>query len=269
MPIIDPLSSLSMKPPKLPAPLKRLEPEFETHFTAWKAEPTPANSGNLLRSVQPIVDEAIRSYGGSGQGSPTLRSRAKLMTLDAMKTYDPARAKIRTHLLSQLQGLRRLAAKEDQIVTVPEKVMLDLGHLRRSEGVLRDDLGRAPSDAELADHTGLSLRRIAHVRRMRPVFAEGSVSSANEDEEGGPREPAVMSDPGRKAMRAWHDFVYSDLDPIDQVIMEHTLGLRGRKILQNQEIAQKVNLSPGAISQRKERIQRRLDQHKVLGVFGG
>jgi hypothetical protein len=44
--------------------------------------------------------------------SPTLNSKAKLMAIDAMGRYDSSKSKLRTHLMHQLQGLRRLAAKE-------------------------------------------------------------------------------------------------------------------------------------------------------------
>jgi DNA-binding NarL/FixJ family response regulator len=48
--------------------------------------------------------------------------------------------------------------------------------------------------------------------------------------------------------------------------MEHTLGMNNKKVLSNQEIARKLGLSPGAISQRKARIQQLLDRREDLGI---
>ena len=61
--------------------------------------------------------------------------------------------------------------------------------------------------------------------------------------------------------------VYQGLSPLDQRVMELTLGMRGNKKLSNQEIAAKLNRSPGAITQRKTKIQQLLDQEQKLSPF--
>jgi DNA-binding NarL/FixJ family response regulator len=48
--------------------------------------------------------------------------------------------------------------------------------------------------------------------------------------------------------------------------MEHTVGLHGKKVLPKQGIAAKLNLSPGAISQRAAKIQEKLNRKEELGV---
>lgn len=240
-----------------------LEDEFAPHFTAWKAEPHPANAGKLLGAVQPVLDSALRTYVGTN-ASPTLRSKAKVMALDAMQSYDPSRAKLRTHLMSQLQGLRRASAKEAQILSVPEQIALDQQHVREAEGQLRDTLGRDPSDYELSEHVMLSPARLAHLRKARNVLPEGFIQSRTTGEGDDLYDPAVQS---RGAPNAWHQFVHSDLGPIDQKIMEHTLGMNNKPVLQNQEIARRLGLSPGAISQRKARIQNMLNMRDELGVL--
>ena len=74
--------------------------------------------------------------------------------------------------------------------------------------------------------------------------------------------PAVMqNDP-----TGWHEFVYNDLNEVDKAIMEYTLGLHGIKKLPATEIAKKLNISPGAISQRSQRIQAKLNQREELGL---
>lgn len=79
-------------------------------------------------------------------------------------------------------------------------------------------------------------------------------------------DPAVKSVGGDDA-RAWQSFVYESLDPTDRVIMEHTLGMYGRPVMSNQEIARKLGITPSAVSQRKTRIQLRLDERSNLGVL--
>lgn len=240
-----------------------LEPEFAPHYEAWKQSPDPVNSGKLLKAAEPVLNTALRTYVGTAP-SPTMRSRAKVMALRAAETYDPGRAKFRTHLLTQLQGLRRHAAKETAAISIPEQVALDIGHLREAENRLRDKLGRDPSDMELSDHVGLSKRRLAYLRQHRPSRSEGSMQRPTEDgediflpavEEGGVP-PALL------------EFVYNDADPADQVILEHSLGLHGKPVLQNQQIARKLRLSPGAISQRKAKLQKQIQLVEDVKLFG-
>lgn len=239
-----------------------LEPEFAPHYTTWKKDESPANAGKFLTALKPVLDSALRTYGGA-KPSPTLRSRAKLMALDAARRYDPTRAKLRTHLMTHLQGLRRFHAREAQVVTLPERVGLDLHRLHLATQELSDRLGREPSDQELADHTGLSLKRLGHIRKARPGYAEGQLMAQTEGGQEAAFNPAVTGADDS----TWIDFVYGDLDPTNQFIMEHTLGLHGRPRLSKQRIAARLKLSPGAISQRAAKIQALLDKREEIGAF--
>jgi DNA-directed RNA polymerase specialized sigma subunit len=238
-----------------------LEPEFSEPYTAWATQPTPENTDVLLKTIHPVLTSAMKNYGGVG--SPTMLTKAKVLALDAMKRYDPTKAKLRTHLMFQLQGLRRASAKENQILSVPEQVALDLNNLRESENVLRDQLGRDPADSEVADHTGLSLKRLKYIRSMRPSYSQGSFQRPS-DEGDDIYQPAVQE---KGNVQQWHEFVYHDLAPKDQLIMEHTLGLHGKPVLSNQDVAKKLGISPGAVSQRKARIQAKLDLRDEFKVI--
>ena len=55
----------------------------------------------------------------------------------------------------------------------------------------------------------------------------------------------------------------------DQKIMELSLGMRGHKPLSNLEIAKKLGRSPGALSQRKAKIQAMIDKEEDLSPFIG
>jgi DNA-directed RNA polymerase specialized sigma subunit len=240
-----------------------LEPEFEPNYKTWVKEPTPVNTSALLKTMSPIVESAIKTYA-PGADSPTLRSKARMIMAGGLKNYDPNRAKLRTHMMVQLQGLRRASAQENQIVRLPEQVAIDAGRLNNASNFLKDKLGRDPSDSELADHTSLSVKRIAHIRQAKLPIAEGSISSVQGDEGESSFSPEIETP---DSYLQWQEFVYHDLDPVDQLIFEHTLGAHGKKLLSNQDLARKLRLSPGAISQRKAKIQGKLDMRDELNVI--
>lgn len=241
----------------------KLEPEFTDAFDAWKKTPGPTANSGLLKAVTPIIDSAIRSYGTQ---SPTLRSRAKQMTLQAMTTYDPNKGKLRTHLLSQLQGLRRFSAQEQNIISLPEQVALDQKFLHDQENSLRDFLGRDPADAEIADQTGISLKRLKYVRQFKPPLAESLVSRPTDD-------GSDIMEPGVKQLgrddegEAWLDFVYADLNNTDRLIMDYTLGRNGSPKLPLHEVARRLGVTPSAASQRLGRIQGMIDERSTLGIL--
>ncbi len=239
--------------------------EFENTYAQWQTQRTPAMNTKLLSTLQPVIDTAVSSYAGSSP-SPTLKSRAKLMALKALETYDPKRGNVKTHLLSQLQSLRRMSAQSQNIIHVPEQVGLDFQNLAESENELRDQLGRDPTDDELADHTSLSQRRIRKIRAFRQPLAEGTTTTENDYENA---DDAIASTvPGVDRGRdAWLNFVYDDLSPTDKLIMDMTLGRNGRRRTSTQDIAKRLNVTPGAVSQRAAKIQGMLDKRYTQGGF--
>lgn len=240
---------------------KRLGAELPQEYHAWKAKPSPQTSAAFLKSISPVLDTAMTSYGRGG--SPTLRSRAKLMALQAAGSFDPQKGNLRTHLLSNLRGLQRAAAQQDQIISLPERVAIERNQLIEAENRLRDELGRDASDSEIADSLGLSTKRLTYLRKAKPATAEGTLTQS--DAEGNLRTPATtpLSSP---AADAWADFVYYDLSPTDQLIMDYALGRNGAPRLSVNEVAERLHLTPGAISQRSARIQAMLDeQYDLLG----
>lgn len=239
-----------------------LEPEFRKDYDAWRTTPGPATTGALLRRLQPTIDRGI-STNARGDNGPTLRGSAKLLTLRALRTYDPARSKLAVHVSNHLQGLRRVARQQRNAVRLPERIALDQSRLMDAQAELTDQLGREPTLHELSDHARMSTRRIAKLRSWRPEMAEGGLLAAEEGSDDGAGSPAVRIDTSAVIARA----VYDDLGPIDQKIMEWTLGLNGAQQLPGSQIAARLGVSPGAVSQRRAAIQARMDELSNMGVW--
>ena len=240
----------------------KLEPDYEIEYNAWKEKPNPQTTGLLLRKVQPAIDRGVQAHAGKNV-SPVLRSSARRLALTAIRTYDPAKAQLGTHIINHMKGLRRIGRQQSQVMRIPERVSLDQSFLANAEAELNDRLGRDPTITELADHTGLSAKRISQVRSYRHPISEGSFLGMTQGGESSGFLPAVSQDNMDIVTRA----VYDDLDSINQQIMDWTLGRNGTRPLSNQEIASKLRMTPGAVSQRKALIQRRIDEMEQLEMF--
>lgn len=237
-----------------------LEDDLRPSYEAWKAAPGPETNAAVLTALHPTLEGAIQTH--VGQQNPLIYSRARAMMLQGLPGYDPKRGRLTSYAYSHLQGLKRVNRQQTTILKVPERVAMDKYHLETATKELQAVLGREPSDAQLTDHTGFSPGRIAKVRSYNSGLAEGLVEDAGGAAFGGTRAA------GRPVKSYWADIVYDDLDDYHRKIMEHSMGLNGRRTLSNQALAAKMNRSPGAVSQAKLRIQKMLDEEHALSPFG-
>jgi hypothetical protein len=242
-----------------------LEPEFEEAYGLWKKKPGPESNAAMLAALKPTIAGAIKTH--VGESNPLIESRARKLVLDTLPGYSPSRGRLGAYVYGQLQGLKRINRQQTSVLKTPERVMQDSYFLSNAEKELEHELGRPPTTDELADKTGLSYKRMASVRKFYAPVSEGQMVDAETGESG--FSGAVRNPWQKRRHSTWTQMVYDDLDPYHQAIMEHTLGMHGRRPLSNIEIAQKLKRSPGAISQAKARIQALLDQGDELAPFGG
>lgn len=221
-----------------------LEEDLEQEYMAWKSNPSPQTLAPLLDKLKPTMSAAATAIGGD---SPVLVSRAKQIIISVLPKYDPRKAPLRGFLAQHLRGLNRFAQKQSTIISVPERVAMERAYLNDVEISLTNELGRPPTDAEIADETGLSLKRLKYVRTYSPAAAEGSFESDPAVEAPGFDENIIVQ------------LVYDELSPYHQKVMEHTLGLNGRPVLSVTQLAAMLKRSPGAISQARAVIQAKLD----------
>lgn len=236
-----------------------MEEDFREPYKLWKATPGPDTNAAMLKALTPTIEGAVRTH--VGDPNPNLMSRARLMALQGLQGYDPARGRLQTHMYNHLLGLKRVARKQVQAVRVPERISLDRYHLENATQELANEMGREPTDEEIANRTGFSPRRMARVREYNPAVAEGTMDDATMG--GGPI--GGVSGPVQERNNTIMDIVYDELDPYHKKIFELSFGYNGRRPMANQDIAAKMNRSPGAISQAKLRIQQMLDEVQELG----
>lgn len=236
------------------APSLGLEPEYHDAYYDYIKNKSPESASRILNAVSPVIDKALKSYAGGEGETPTMRARAKTLTLEAVRRYDPTKAKLSTHLLSHLRGLRRITERATSAVYIPEGTKIDARKLDATRADMADELGREPSDAELSARIGIPLDRIVRARTVPGVLSASQT--------GGEVGAVDKVDP--RSWDAWVRAIHADSGPIDQVILEHSFGMFGKPALPANEIAARLNLSPAAISLRKQRLQADLDMYQTF-----
>ena len=231
---------------------------IEDHWNTWHKHPTKKNLRTLMNEAKPVIDKSMRSYAKNA--SPAVRSKAKVLAVKAFKTYDPSgRSKLSTWLHTQMQPLSREAQSYDTVHT-PEKIRFDLAHVNKMHNRFVDENNREPNEDELADYTGLSRKRIAHIRKYdRKLLYESFFDPEDDDDSG--------SLPGtNKPENLWADFVYAELGEKDKLIYDLKTGRGGRgKPLSVNQIAKKVGISASAVSQRLAKISQRIQEGAEFG----
>jgi DNA-directed RNA polymerase specialized sigma subunit len=247
------------QPAGKPKGFGQLEPEFTQPYQQYTHDPSPENASNLLRSLKPVLTSGVKAH--VGQTNAISNSQAKRLALRAIKTYDPRQSKLSTHIHNNLKGLKRMTRQQTSGLRVPERIVLDHSAMMRAENELKEEIGREPTAEELADYSKFSLARIAKLRRYQPGVSTGMLQSGEKaDQDWNPAVQQPESD-------MWNRLVYGELGEIDKKIMEWTLGMYGSPILDNQTIARKLNVTPGAVSQRKAKLQQKLDAGLDRGRF--
>ena len=244
-------TGVSRKPPPTP-------PEYD----AWKAAPGPATLTPLVTSLEPAIQGALRSYGL--QDDPMMHNVALLHVGKALQSYDPAKgAGLDTFVRQELQRLQRINAQRRAPIPIPEGAMADIKHLDAQEQELEYELGRSPTAPELADRTGISLRRIKALRsKYHPVVTDLSGEQAGDDD-------SVFMLPAQRfdADAFARNMAYQDADAVDRKIMEWSFGLYGSPVLTKSKIAAKLGISVPAITKRAANIAARIDAFREASVL--
>jgi len=230
------------------------------YYSAWeqwnKSKKTPDDNAALLKAIDPEIRSA--AYIHTGKDDPLTLSKAQIMALSSLNSYDPEKAELSTYIHSQLQPLKREVRNQAKPIKIPEGAFYEKQKIEQATLELEHELGRPPTDEEISLKTGIPIKRIGNIRKYNT-----GVSISQFDEQGAT--PAFSL--GDKYNEAWVQLVYDDLNPRDKIIMEHTLGLNGKKVLSNQDLAKKLKITPGAVSQAKARIQKALDEEEKYSPF--
>lgn len=212
----------------------------------WQKNQTPEDTSELLARMKPTITSAMNSFAPGMDDH--LAVKAANITLNALKLYDPrAGAEPATFVFNNLKRLSRYSAKASNIIPQPEGVALERKRVQDIMAKFEDEHDREPSMAELADLTGISVKRLDRVLQSQQVLPESATLTQDSQQDRFGKSDVTDDD--------YFEYVYSSVGPIDQKIMEWSSGKHGVKPLTNNQIAAKLKMSAAAVSQRKNRIQ--------------
>lgn len=232
--------------------LLQTKPKSTNEWVDWNTDPSSDNLSKLMTRLNPTISSALMSYGDGDSG---LNTRARILTVDAIKSYDPDKgASLDTHVHNYLQRLRRYRADRSYIVHIPENIRFDAMKIRGYIDVHKEkNNGREPSYAQIGDDLGMSKKRVLKAINPYSEVPENMFIGEKGD---------ITATLARDPQQVWVDYVYHDLDETNKKIFEWTTGYGGTSRLKKKDIAAKLRITPAAVSSRISTIMRQLDAYE-------
>lgn len=238
----SPLSSRASKETEL----------WKTWVTGGKR---PEHLRPLLKSMEPLVQQAVNKYRAADIAPHALRTQAENQLIQGLHSYKPTKGSLSTHLTWQMRGVGRFVEKHQNFARIPGSRIRFIGRLQSTQSELEDELGRAPTLSELAKRSKISQKQIGKLQKeMRGVHIMGM----SVDDEGAPL-AGDTADFTLNADRERLELIYHDLTPVEQQVVDYSLGRGGKpRVKSNNEIARRMGVSPARISNVRASITQKL-----------
>ncbi|MFI6919934.1 RNA polymerase sigma factor RpoD/SigA [Nonomuraea spiralis] len=226
----------------------------------------------LIRSNLRLVVAAARRYAFRGLPLLDVIQEGNLGLIRAVEKFDYARGyKFSTYGMWWIrQAIERGIHDKSRTVRLPIHVAEELSRLLRIGRQLAADLGREPTDGELAASAELSRAQVAALRRAGqemisldiPVgeLGEGRIGDMIADEDG----LEVQELTERRAMSADVQHVVTSLPPREAFVIRLRYGLTGQQAQSYTEIAARLGLTRERIRQLERQALKRLRQDGPL-----
>jgi RNA polymerase primary sigma factor len=129
----------------------------------------------MVRANLRLVVSLARHYAGKGLPLEDLVAEGNMGLVRAVEGYDPAAGtRFSTYARYWVkQSIRRALSRTGNAVRLPQYVTTLLAKWAKASAALYRELGRTPTDEEVAARLGLSDRQLRVVRKARRVYASG------------------------------------------------------------------------------------------------
>jgi len=249
------------------APYKPKEPVAPPEvYTRWVGDPSQDNMSSLLAKLDPVINKVI--YSNSASGDPGIKMAAKLHLAKAMPNYDPKRgAGLETFAVSELRRLPRIIEKRSAAIPIYEGAKLNLNLISAKEREYKAANGVDPTDEQLADASGMSIKKMTYLRKKySPTMTDAQFSASRVNDNGDETGDGIATNNYERGTFI-KQLLYADLGSIDQRIFEMAHGLNGKKQESQTHIAHTLGLSNAAITNHLKKINAQLAEMEGTGFL--
>jgi RNA polymerase primary sigma factor len=206
-----------------------------------------------------LVVKIARDYVNVGLPLLDLISEGNIGLMKAVERFDPRKgSKLSTYASWWIrQSIKRALANQTKTIRLPIHLVEKIGKMRRVSSQMTEELGREPTDEELADEIGLSTSKITAIKSaaLRPASLDEPIQDGesfqysdivSDEESDNPFE--TLRD---KDLLEEIDEVLETLDHRERVIINMRFGLDG----QDPKTLEEIGVNLGVTRERIRQLQ--------------
>src|SRR6186713_3378495 len=234
-----------------------LTPEQEVELASRIKKGSKLARDHMIKANLRLVVKIAQDYANYGLPLLDLISEGNIGLMKAVERFDPNKGgKLSTYAAWWIkQSIKRALANQSKTIRLPVHMVDKISKMRRVAMQMSEELGREPTDDELAEEVGLSAAKVSQLKTVaiRPASLDAPISDDDSTEFGeivGDLEALTPFENLRdKNLRDEVSDLLEVLDEREKKIIFSRFGLDGGKAKTLEEVGKKFGVTRERIRQ--------------------
>jgi RNA polymerase primary sigma factor len=234
-----------------------LTPKEEVKLAAQIKRGNKKAREQMIKANLRLVVKIAHDFGSYGLPLLDLISEGNIGLMKAVERFDPKKGgKLSTYASWWIkQSIKRALANQSKTIRLPVHLVDKIGKIRRVAAQMTEELGREPTNEELAEELGLPVSKVSHLKTVaiRPASLDAKINADDDTALG----DLVSDDRAEDPFAALRDKDLRDevgdlleaLDARERKIIAYRFGLGGGRERTLEEVGRKFGVTRERIRQ--------------------